>query len=147
MDERVRTFLEEHHSAAMVTLRADGTPHVTRVGVGLVDGRLWSSGTQGRVRTRHLRRDPRSTLFVFDDRDRARWLGLESAVRVLDGPEVPELSLRFFRTLQGRPVGGSEPSTLAWFGREVGEREFLDAMAAEGRILYEFEVKRAYGMY
>ena len=66
MNERTRSFLEKHHSAAMTTLRADGTPHVARVGVALVAGKVWSSGTQTRVRTKHLRRDPRSTLFVFD---------------------------------------------------------------------------------
>jgi len=49
MDERVRAFLERNHAAAMITLRKNGTPHVARVGVGLIDGELWSSGTQGRV--------------------------------------------------------------------------------------------------
>src|SRR5439155_9795152 len=55
VNERTRSFLEKHHSAAMTTLRADGTPHVARVGVALVAGKVWSSGTQTRVRTKHLR--------------------------------------------------------------------------------------------
>ena len=63
-----RAFLDEHRSAAMVTLRRDGTPHAVQVGVAVVDGALWSSGTARRARTRHLRRDPRATLFVFDGR-------------------------------------------------------------------------------
>src|SRR6266542_4054632 len=58
MDEQMRTFLEKYHSAAMITLRSDGTARVTRVGVALVGGKVWSSGTQTRVRTQHLRRDP-----------------------------------------------------------------------------------------
>jgi hypothetical protein len=33
MDEPVRAFLDQNQGAAMITLRADGTPHVTRVGV------------------------------------------------------------------------------------------------------------------
>ena len=57
MDERVRTFLERNHAAIMVTTKPDGIAHVARVGVGLVDGQLESSGTRGRVRTEHLRRD------------------------------------------------------------------------------------------
>src|SRR5206468_9116879 len=50
-----RAFLDAHHAAAMITLRADGTPHAVRVGVALVDGMLWSSGTHDRLRTGHLR--------------------------------------------------------------------------------------------
>jgi hypothetical protein len=50
----------------MTTLRPGGSLHVMRIGVALVDGNLWSSGTQARVRTAHVRRDPRPDLFVFD---------------------------------------------------------------------------------
>jgi PPOX class probable F420-dependent enzyme len=140
LSEQQREFIAEHASAAMTTLRHDGTPHVVRVGVALVDGKLWSSGTTSRVRTGHLRRDPRSTLFVFDDK--WRWLGLEAVVTILDGPEAPELSVRLFRAMQKRP---DDSSTLSWFGGETTVDEFLAAMAAEGRLVYEFDVKRAYG--
>jgi hypothetical protein len=52
MDERIEKFLKDNHLAVMTTLRPDGSPHSVMVGVGLVDGRLWSSGTQDRVRTK-----------------------------------------------------------------------------------------------
>jgi PPOX class probable F420-dependent enzyme len=126
-----REFVASNRSAVMVTLKADGTPHVARVGVGLVDGRLWSSGTQGRVRTRHLRRDPRCTLFVFDDDHRYRWLGLETTVTILDGPDAPEQNLRLYRALAGEPDDVDE---------------YLRAMVAEQRLIYEFDVTRTYGM-
>jgi PPOX class probable F420-dependent enzyme len=126
-----REFVASNRSAVMVTLKADGTPHVARVGVGLVDGKLWSSGTQDRLRTKHLRRDPRSTLFVFDDKHAYRWLGLETTVTILDGPDAPELNLRLYRTLAG------EPDDLD---------EYLRAMVDERRLIYEFEVGRTYGM-
>ena len=80
-----RAFLDAHHAAAMITLRADGTPHAVRVGVALVDGMLWSSGTHDRLRTGLLRRDPRCTLFVFDPT--RRYLTLETIVTILEGPE------------------------------------------------------------
>ena len=137
--EQQREFIAGHASAAMTTLRRDGTPHVVRVGVALVDGKLWSSGTTARVRTKHLRRDPRSTLFVFDET--WRWLGLEAVVTILDGPEAPEQNLRLFRTMQKRP----DSPTLSWFGGEKTVDEFLATMVAEGRLVYEFGVKRAYG--
>jgi PPOX class probable F420-dependent enzyme len=132
MDDRVRVFLERHHAAVMVTLKADGTPHVARVGVGLVDGRPWSSGTRARVRTRHLRRDPRSTLFVMDDANPYAWLGLETLVTIHDGDDAVDRNLTLYRVLAG------EPDDLA---------EYRAAMVRDERLVYEFEVLRAYGPY
>jgi PPOX class probable F420-dependent enzyme len=142
LSDQQRGFIAGHTSAAMTTLRRDGTPHVARVGVALVDGKLWSSGTTARVRTKHLRRDPRSTLFVFDEQ--WKWLGLETVVTILDGPEAPELNLRLMRTMQKRP---DDSPTVSWFDGEKTVDEFLAAMAAEGRLVYEFDVKRAYGFF
>ena len=115
----------------MVTTKKDGTPHVARVGIGLVEGKLWSSGTQDRVRTGHLRRDARATLFIPGD-DRWQWMGLETTVSILDGPDAPQLNLKLYRTLAG------EPDDLD---------EYLEAMVAEKRLIYEFEPVRAYGQY
>jgi hypothetical protein len=61
-------FLESQHSAAMITTGEGGIPKAVRVGVALVDGRLWSSGTQSRVRTRRLERDPRCTQAMVDEK-------------------------------------------------------------------------------
>jgi PPOX class probable F420-dependent enzyme len=130
VDERVRRFLERHHGAVMTTLRANGTPHVARVIVGLVDGELWSSGTATRLRTRHLRRDPRSTLFVFDDSNAYRWLGLETRVTIHDGDDAVDRNLALYRVLAG------EPKDL---------EEYRAAMVRERRLIYAFEVLRAYG--
>jgi len=131
LSDRDREFVESNRSAVMVTLKADNTPHVARVGVGLVDGKLWSSGTQTRVRTKHLRRDPRCTLFVFDDDHRYRWLGLETTVTILDGPDAPDLNLRLYRALAG------EPDDV---------EAYLRAMVGEQRLIYEFDIGRTYGM-
>jgi PPOX class probable F420-dependent enzyme len=134
-----RQFLDANHSAAMVTLRPDGRPHAVRVGVALVDGRLLASGVRSRARNAHLRRDPRCTLFVFDKG--FGYLSLETDATILDGPEVPELSLRLFRVMQHRPTGD-----LLWNGVERTPEEFLAAMVEEQRLLYEFEVARSYGL-
>ena len=142
----MRVFLEQNHSAGMITLRRDGTPHVARVAVGLLDGRLLSSSTQSRLRTKNLRRDPRSTLFVFPG-EGAGWLGLETVVTIREGPEVPELSLRYFNDMQRGLTPAPKPGNVIWFGAERTPAEFLKLMVEEGRILYEFEVQRAYGMY
>lgn len=132
MDQRVKAFLKDNHVAVMTTLKDDEMPHVVRVGVGLVEGRLWSSGTLERVRTRHLRRDNRSTLCILSN-DRWRWLGLESRVSILEGPEAPEQNLALYRVIRR-----ASPEDID---------EYLQAMVAEKRIIYEFEILRAYGRY
>jgi len=143
VNEQMRAFLERYHSAAMTTLRADGTPHVARVGVALVDGQVWSSGTQTRLRTKYLRRDPRSTLFVFDAE--FRWIALESRVTILDSPHAPELNLRLFQRMQqGMDVPEGQ---INWFGRTISHEEFLKTMVEEQRLIYELEIIRFYGMY
>jgi PPOX class probable F420-dependent enzyme len=139
LTEQDRDFLTGHHAAAMITVGRDGTPKVARVGVALVDGKLRSSGTTDRVRTRRLRRDPRCTLYVHDPG--YAWLALETSVTILDGPDAPELNLRLFRVMQDRPTG-----PLSWFGGELSEDDFLRAMVDEGRVLYEFEVHHTYGL-
>ena len=140
-----RAFLESQHSAAMTTLRPDGTPHTVRIGLALVDGRIWSSGTQARVRTRHLRRDPRSTLFVFDAN--WRWLSLECRVRILDGDEAPRQHVRLFEVMQRGMTPAPSPGTLLWYGTERSVEHFLRIMVEERRLIYEFEPERIYGMY
>lgn len=149
MDPKAKAFLEKASAAAMVTLKKDGTPHAVRCGIALVDGKLWSSGTKERVRTHHLRRDPRAALFVWNAKDPALsyfYLGLETTVTILDGPEIPNLSIKLFKVMQGiDPADTSQK--LKWFGKELEDDDFRRQMVDEGRIIYEFEVKRTYGMY
>jgi hypothetical protein len=135
-----KDFLDKTVSAAMITVGSDGVAKATRIGVKLVDGKLWSSGTRDRVRTKRLRRDPRATFFVFDAE--FGYLTLETTVRILDGPDAPELSLRFFRGIQAKPSG-----PLSWFGGELDEERFLQTMRDEGRVVYEATINNAYGMH
>jgi hypothetical protein len=131
-------FLRQHRSAAMITVGAEGFPKAVRIGLGLVDGKLWSSGTEARIRTSRVRRDPRCTLFVFDPG--FLFLTLETTVELLDGPAAADLNVRLFRELQGRPAG-----PLSWFGGEYDEDRFRDIMVEERRLIYQFEVQRSYG--
>ena len=136
-------FLENTHSASMITLRRDGSAQAVRVGVAVVDGKVWSSGTRDRIRTRHLRRDPRSTLFVFDAG--FNFLTLESTVTILDGPDVPDQSLRLFQIMQANSQPAPAPGNVMWFGQEMTPADFKAAMVAGKRLIYEFDVHRAYG--
>ncbi|MFP4072746.1 MAG: pyridoxamine 5'-phosphate oxidase family protein [Actinomycetota bacterium] len=134
-----REFLDKNRSAAMITVGGDGMPKAVRVGVALVDGKIWSSGTQERERTRRLRRDPRCTLFVFEPGWNA--LTLETTVELLEGDAVADQSVRLFRVMQARPEG-----PLMWFGKELDEDAFRQAMIEGRRLIYEFHVNKAYGL-
>lgn len=140
LSENDLAFVTANPAAAMITVGADGRPKAVRVGVAVVDGRLWSSGTADRARTPRLRDDPRATLFVYDQG--FGFLTLEANVTILDGPDVPGETLRMMRQMQGKPDG-----PLSWFGGELDEPAFLQTMRDEGRIIYEFEVTRAYGLH
>jgi hypothetical protein len=139
LDDQQRAFLEHNHAASMITLHADGTPAAVRCGAALVEGKVWSSGTQDRRRTRNVRHDPRSTLFVFESGG-FRYLTLESRVTILEGTDAPQQNLRLFRVMQNRPSG-----PLAWYGTDRTEAEFLKTMVSERRLIYEFEPIRVYG--
>src|SRR2546423_13322643 len=126
-------FLKDNHGAAMITVSRDGTPKVARVGVALIDGKVWSSGTQDRTRTKRLRRDPRCTLYVHDSG--FSWLALEGTGTILEGPDAPDLNLRLFREMQSKPTGPP-----AWVGRELPEKELLGAIVDEGRPIHDLAV-------
>ncbi len=145
LDADALAFLEKNRSAAMTTLRRDGSPHTVRVGVALVDGKIWSSGTATRLRTRHLRRDPRASLMVFD----TQWayLGIEARVRIIEGGDVPALSWRLFEVMQRDMQPAPPAGMLQWYGRPLGREEFERLMVEEGRLIYEFEPVRVYGLY
>jgi PPOX class probable F420-dependent enzyme len=144
LDKDIREYLEQHHAAAMVTLHPDGRPHVVRVGVALVDGKLWSSGIPSRVRTGHVRRDPRATLFVFDPANPWTWVTLEADVTILDGPDVPEQSRQLFQVMQEGMPKPPSAGTLYWNGKEETFDDFRRIMAEEQRLIYEFEVVKVY---
>src|SRR5215213_5560192 len=103
LSERDVAFLEANRSAAMITVGADGLAKAARVAVGLLDGRLWSSGTADRVRTRRLRRDPRCTLYVHADT--FSFMTLETTVTIVEGPDVPAQSERLLSIIQDRHSG------------------------------------------
>jgi hypothetical protein len=132
-------FVAGKRGAAMITVGKDGMPKVARVGIAQVDGKLWSSATEARARTRRLRRDPRCVLYVPDEG--FAWVALESTVTILDGPDVPQLSVRLFREMQGTTTG-----PITYFGKELDEPAFVQTMIDEGRIIYQFEVQGTYGL-
>jgi PPOX class probable F420-dependent enzyme len=146
MDDQLKDFIDRYPDAAMITLRKDGTPHMARIEVAVVDGRLWSSGSRTLVRTRNLRRDPRCSLFVFGPHP--HWVGLETEVTMLDGPDTPDLHVRLMqaRHKHSAPDGmiiGHD--TALGRDRAYSHDEYVEHIRDEQRLIYEFAVRRVYG--
>ncbi|MFZ0665962.1 MAG: pyridoxamine 5'-phosphate oxidase family protein [Acidimicrobiales bacterium] len=148
MDSRIAQFVERHPDAAMITLRGDGSSHMARIELAVVDGRLWSSGAEDLVRTRNLRCDRRCSLFVFGPHP--DWVGLETEVNLLDGVDSPQLHVKL---MNERHKGlAPEGMVMGHDDRIGGDRlysmdEYTRHIACEKRLIYDFEVKRAYGNF
>ncbi|HEY2792539.1 MAG TPA: TIGR03618 family F420-dependent PPOX class oxidoreductase [Micromonosporaceae bacterium] len=137
-------FLRSHHTAVMATVDDDGYPHLVPVGCALIDGQLWSSGREDRVRTRYLRRRPRATLTVQPIRTpehpghtphrrpghRGEWVSVHGPVTIkADDPAGDNLRLY-------QAIVGSLPDDVD---------EYARSMVRERRIIYVLTPIRAYG--
>lgn len=95
LPEHVLAMLHERHLATLVTLRADGSPHVVPVGF-TWDGeacvvRVITSG--GSVKARNASRGGRAAVSQVDGR---RWVTLEGPVRVrADADSVRDAEERY----------------------------------------------------
>lgn len=148
MEEQLAQFVQDNPDAAMITHRPDGTSHMARIELGLVDGRLWGTGSAKLVRTRNLRRDPRSSLFVIGPYP--RWAGLETTVTILEGPEAGPLLASLMRA---RHPGKAPAAAVFAHDDELGgdrvysEQEYTERVIADGRLIFDFTILRAYGKY
>jgi hypothetical protein len=71
-----------------------------------------------------------------------RYLALETTVTILDGDAGVEGTMRLVRQMQGV----ADDSPVTWFGETLDPEAFRQRMIDEQRILYQFEVHRAYGL-
>jgi hypothetical protein len=104
-DAEVRTFLEgvPAHTAKLATVRADGRPHVAPVWYEVdEDGTIVFNTGASTVKGRNLRRDPRASLCVDDDRPPFSFVLIEGTVALSDDlDEVREWATR----IGGRYMG------------------------------------------
>ena len=132
MDEDKLDFIRRNPSAIMVTTRKNGSAHVARLTVGVVDGKVWASGTATRVRTKHLLQNPQAALAVFAQNGTGQWLGIEARVKMYEGRDGWDKTLELRRAL------GDVPENLD---------EFYQRLEEQQRLIYEFEPVRTYGRY
>jgi Pyridoxamine 5'-phosphate oxidase len=140
-------FIARFPDAAMISSRRDGSPHAARVELGVVDGRIRTTGAPSLVRTNHIRRDPRCTLFVFGPSP--LWLGIDATACILDGPDAVERCIDFLRSRHGQPGHDGVIAHDDQLGtdRHYELDEYREYAKTRGLFVFDFEIRRAYGNY
>jgi PPOX class probable F420-dependent enzyme len=107
LSPEARALLESDTVATVVTLRADGSPHVTVAWVGLEADEIVIGTLDDQPKLRNLRRDPRVAVTLHSERVNSwglrEYLVLEGTARVTEGG-APELLQRLARTYLGPDV-------------------------------------------
>lgn len=70
------------------------------------------------------------------------YLTPEGRADILEGPEIPDQSVRLFRVMQGKAAG----DRLLWNGEEKDDDGFRRIMVEERRVIYELTPERVYGI-
>lgn len=124
-----RAVIREQSHAVLSTLKADGSPQMSPVTVGVHDdGHLLVSSRETAYKVRHLRRDPRVWLCVFPDEFYGRWVQVAGRAEVVSLPVAMSGLEDYYRRLSGE-----HPD---WEG-------YREAMRREQRVLLRIEVERA----
>ena len=128
--DEAREVLRNQHRAVLATWRADGTPQLSPVTVGVDDaGYAVISSRQAAYKVRNLRRDPRAYLCVFPDSFfGGRWVQVDGTVTLVDLPEAMEPLVAYYRG-----ISGEHPD---W-------DDYRAAMVRDRRVLLRMEITRA----
>ncbi|RZT27189.1 PPOX class probable F420-dependent enzyme [Kribbella sp. VKM Ac-2569] len=135
---RAETLLERigtHGLGVLVTIKRDGRPQLSNVTYVFDGTRVRVSLTDGRAKTRNLRRDPRASLYVDGPRGRS-YVVLEgkadlSPVAAEPYDAVVEDLVDYYRT-----ASGEHPD---W-------DEYRAVMVQDKRLMFSMTVEHAYGM-
>jgi PPOX class probable F420-dependent enzyme len=129
--ERAKAFLTQHHRAVLVTRRRDGGAQTSPVTAGLdEEGRAIISSTEAAAKVRNLRRDPRASLCVMNDRFFGDWVQVDGTAAIVSLPEAMEPLVDYYRRL-----AGEHPD---W-------DDYRAAMERDRRCLIRIRVERASG--
>jgi PPOX class probable F420-dependent enzyme len=124
-----------HGLGVLVTLKRDGRPQLSNVTYVFDGERIRVSLTDGRAKTRNLRRDPRASLYVNGPGGRS-YVVLEgkaelSPVAADPYDEVVDELVDYYRT-----ASGEHPD---W-------DEYRRAMVTDKRLVFSMTIDHAYGM-
>jgi PPOX class probable F420-dependent enzyme len=128
--DEARDYLRSHHRAVLTTMRRDGTPQMSPVGVTVDDaGRAVISSRETAIKVKNLRRDPRAWVCAFPDEFYgATFVQVEGDVTILSLPDAMEPLVDYYRSM-----AGEHPD---W-------DDYRGAMEKEQRVLIQLDLTRA----
>lgn len=136
-DAQVTAFLAAvpPHTGKLATVRADGRPHVAPVWYALDDdGSVLFNTGESTVKGRNLRRDPRASLCVDDERPPFSYVVMEGTVEITD--DLGEVR-RWATEIGGRYMG--EERAEEYGARNGVEGELLVRLRPH-RVVSAFEL-------
>ena len=97
--DAARDFVRNNHRAVFTTRRANGDPQLSPV-VCSVDagGRVTVSTRETALKVRNIRRDPRVSLCVLNDRFFGDWIQVDGIADVVSLPEAMDLLVEYYRS-------------------------------------------------
>lgn len=135
MTESLLDRIGTHGLGVLVTIKRDGRPQLSNVTYVFDGTRVRVSLTDGRAKTKNLRRDPRASLYVDGPRGRT-YVVLEgkaelSPVAADPYDAVVEDLVDYYRT-----ASGEHPD---W-------EEYREVMVKDKRLMFSMTIDHAYGM-
>jgi PPOX class probable F420-dependent enzyme len=103
LNDKARQLLANPRGFAVLgTTFRDGTAHVTPIWVDMEGDTVCFNTATGRVKTRHLERDPRACVTLMDLDDPYEYVELRGRVRSVTGPEAEQHIDRLAQKYLGR---------------------------------------------
>jgi len=95
-------FIRPRHHGILATTRADGSPQLSPVTMGVDDdGRIVIATYPERAKTSNVRRDARASVLVLSDDFGGEWVQVYGTGEVLDLPAALEPLVEYFRSISG----------------------------------------------
>ena len=127
--DKARDYLRTNHHAVLATMRRDGTPQMSPVGVGVdSEGRVVISSRETAIKVKNVRRDPRAWVCVFPDSFYGGFVQVEGSVTVVSLPEAMEGLVDYYRCVAGEHRDWDD---------------YRAAMEKEQRVLMRLDLTRA----
>ena len=100
--DEARNFIRDHSHALLATLRADGTPQMSPVLIGLdTEGNAVVSSRETAIKVHNLRRNPRAWACVLSEGFYGPWIQVEGNAQILSLPEAMEPLVAYYRAVAG----------------------------------------------
>jgi PPOX class probable F420-dependent enzyme len=137
MEDRLLALLAEHHGGVVVTLKRDGRPQLSNVSYTFDPSTrlIRASITEGRAKTKNLRRDPRVSFYVTAQNFGAYVVAEGTAeltpVTTSTSDATSDELVDVYRS-----IAGEHPD---W-------DEYREAMVTDERLVLRIPVNRVYGM-